>query len=296
MAIWVLLSILTALFLAIANIVDKFVFTRWVVKPIAPIIIMGIVGLAASIIVYLFKGFVELSAVNMIIGIMAGIFYCLSILFYFKGVKIEEISRIIPLYYLFNFFILALAFIFLDEVLTPVKYIGVFFLVIGAVLVSQKNSIDFKFNKAVGLMLIAAFFFAVNAILTKYLLGFADYWTIFAYTRGLGVTVALFPLIWLNFRELKGEIKNNSKKAMGILVISAILTMLGEFFIVIATSLGSVTLVNAMASVQPFFVLMFALFISKFYPGIFKEEIGRAHLVIKFVAIILVIIGVALIS
>jgi len=119
---WIFFSILTALFWASGNIIDKFVFTRWVVKPFVPIMVGGIISLLASLIIYLTQGFVELSNINIFLGILAGVFNVLSLLFYYKAVKIEEISRVIPLYYLMNFFILFLAYIFLGEVLTPIKY------------------------------------------------------------------------------------------------------------------------------------------------------------------------------
>lgn len=293
---WILFSILTALFWASANIIDKFIFTRWVVRPIIPVIVGGIIGLLASLIIYLTQGFVELSMINTFWGILAGIFYVLSILFYFKAVKIEEISRVIPLYYLMNFFILFLAFIFLGEVLTPIKYLGVFFLAIGAILVSQKDSINFKFNKAFWFMVLASGAIAVSTVITKYLLNFADYWTIFSYTRGIGAMIALLPVIYLNFNDLIGEVKKNGKKTIGLMSVSETLNVSGGLFITLAISVGSVTLVNALASVQPFFVLLFALIISIFYPAIFKEDIKKANIFIKVIAIILIFIGVILIT
>ncbi len=297
MAIWILFSILAALFWAIGSIIDKFVFTKWTIKPIIPVIFGGIIGLLASLIIYLTQGFAGLSSVNILLAIVAGIFYVLAILFYFKAVKIEEISRVIPLCYLMNFFILFFAYIFLGEVLTPpIKYLGIIFLVLGAILISQKDSVNFKFNKAFWFMVLASGAMAANTVITKYLLSFADYWTIFSYTRGIGVVVALLPVIYLNFNDLIGEVKKNGKKAIGIMSASQALTVLGGLFITFATSVGSVTLVNALASIQPFFVLVFALVISVFYPAIFKEDLKKANILIKVVAIILIFIGVILIT
>lgn len=292
---WILFSILTAVFWASGNIIDKFVFTRWVVKPLVPVMVGGIVGLLASIIIYLTQGFVGLSGINIFWGILAGVFNVLSYLFYYKAVKIEEISRVIPLYYLMNFFILFLAYIFLGEVLTPIKYLGVFFLAIGAILVSQKDSINFKFNKAFWFMILASVAIAINVVITKYLLNFADYWTIFSYTRGLGVIIALLPIIYLNYNDLVYELKKNGKKAIGMMSVSEILNVFAGLSITFAISIGSVTLVNALASIQPFIVLIFASIISVFYPALFKEDLSRANIFIKVIATVLVFIGVILI-
>lgn len=293
---WILFSILTALFWASGNIIDKFVFTRWVVKPIIPVIILGIFGLLASLIIYLTQGFVGLSSANILLGVLAGIFFVLSDLFYFKAVKIEEISRVIPLFYLMNFFILFLAFIFLGEILTPIKYLGIFFLAIGAILVSQKDSINFKFNKAFWFMVLASGMIAASTVITKYLLNFADYWTIFSYTRGIGAMMALLPIIYLNFNDLINEARKNGKKAIGMMSVSQLLNVLGGLSITLAISAGSVTLVNALASIQPFIVLVFALVISIFYPAIFKEDLKKANIFIKVLAIVLIFVGVVLIT
>lgn len=148
MAIWILFSILATLIWAIGSIIDKFIFTRWVIKPIVPAIVLGIFGLIVSLIIYLTQGFAELSNINIVLAILAGVFYIFAYLLYFKAVKIEEISRVIPLCFLTNFFILFFAYIFLGEILTLQKYLGVFFLAIGAMLISQKDKIDFRFNRA----------------------------------------------------------------------------------------------------------------------------------------------------
>lgn len=296
MAIWILFSILATLIWAIGSIIDKFVFTRWVVKPIILVVIMGIFGLLASLIIYLTQGFAELSNTNILIAILAGIFYVLAYLFYFKAVKIEEISRVIPLCFLTNFFILFFAYIFLGEILTSQKYLGVFFLVIGAMLISQKDKISFAFNKAFWLMVLSSGAIAAGIIITKYLLDFADFWTVFSYTKGIGMMIALLPIIYLNFGDLVGEIKKNGKKAIGMMSTSEILNVFASLSITIAISAGSVTLVNALSSIQPFIVLIFALIISIFYPTIFKEDLKKANIFIKVIATILMFIGVILIT
>ena len=93
---WILFSILAALTWAVVNNIDKYVLTNWIRKPIVPVMILGVVWLIASILVYLIHGFSELSFFNIFLGIIAGILSILMNLFYFKAVKIEEISRIVP--------------------------------------------------------------------------------------------------------------------------------------------------------------------------------------------------------
>ncbi len=292
---WILFSILAAFTWAIVNIVDKYVLTKWIRKPIVPVMIIGIIGLIASIIVYYTHGFSELSYINILLAFVSGVFYILMSFFYFKAVKIEEISRITPLFYLTPLFILILASIFLGEFFAPIKYLGIFLLVIGAFLISSKKITKISFGKAFWLMILSSLFLAINQVITKYLLGFADFWTIFSWTR-IGTIVALIPVYFICFPDFISTVKEHGKKVIGVVSLNESLNVVGVIFITIAASVGYVTLVNALSSIQPLFVLIFAVFLSIFYPRILKEEMGKSTVLLKLVAIILMFAGAILVS
>ncbi len=293
---WILFSILAALVWAIVNTADKFVLTKIVKKPIVPVMIMGLIGFIIGVVIYFIRGFSEVSNFNIFLALVAAIFYVLTIMLYFKAAKLEEISRVVPLAYLTPLFILIFAAFFLDEKLTFVKIIGILLLVGGAILISFKDSLKLSFGKAFWLMVLSAITLAINSVIAKYLLEFADYWTVFAYTRGFGVTVALLPFFYLNFSDLVITVKENGKKVIGLISLNESLRQSGGLFITIAASLGSVTLVNALASLQPFFVLIFMVILSIFYSHILKEEIGKSALLLKIISIILILIGAFLIT
>ena len=292
---WAIFSILAALCWAIVNIVDKYILTKWVRNPLIPVIILGIIGLIASIIVYFIYGFSYLSYFNIFLAFIAGIFYLLMAVFYFKAVKIEEISRVSPLFYLSPLFILFFAAIFLGEVFTPLKYLGIFLLVFGAILISSRNLSKISLGRAFWWMMLSAIALTINQILTKHLLNFTDYWTIFAYTR-VGAVIGLLPIAYIYFPELIDTVRRHGKRVVAIISANETFNLLGVLSITIAVSIGYVTLVNALSSVQPFFVLLFAVILSIFYPSILKEEIGKSVIFLKFIAIILMFIGAILIT
>jgi len=293
--LWVIFSILAGLTWAVVNIVDKYVLSKWVRKPIVPIMILGVVGLFASLFVYLFRGFSTLSCFNIILAFIAGIFYILCNVFYFKAAKIEEISRVIPLFYLAPFFILILAAIFLGEVFSPIKYLGIFLLIIGAIIISSKNLIEIRLGKVFWLMILSSLVLSIHAVIIKYLLSFADFWTIFSYTR-IGTIFALIPIFYFHFPDLVSTVKKHGKKVVAVISLNESLNVAGVLFITIATAIGYVTLVNTLASVQAFFVLLFAIVLSIFYPKILREEIGKSTVITKLIAIILMFVGAVLIT
>lgn len=292
---WIVFTILAALTWAIVNIIDKYVLTKWIRKPITPVIIFCIIGLVASFLVYLFHGFSELSFPNIALSFIAGNFYILTVIFYFKTVKTEEISRVVPLFYLTPLFVLIFAAIFLGEFLTPVKYLGIFLVIVGAIFISSKNFIKISFGKAFLFMVLASLFASLNAVITKYLLNFADFWTIFSYTR-IGTIFALIPIFYFNFFDLLSTVRKHGKKVVAMISLNESLNIIAVLLITIATAVGPVTLVNALSSLQPFFVLLFAIILSIFYPRILKEEFNKSTVLLKLIAIALMFSGAILIT
>lgn len=292
---WILFSILAAFVLAIVSIIDKYVLTKWIKKPIVIIMIFGAIGLIVSIIVYFVHGFSELSYFNILLAFVSGIFFISGIFFYFKAVRIEEISRVAPLTCLTPLFVSIFAFVFLGEFFAPIKYLGIVAIVIGAILISVKGSLKINPGKAFWLMILFSIFMAINHVITKYLLNFADFWTIFSWMR-VGVFVALIPIYITNFSDILSIIKEHGKKVIFIISFSECLTLAGFLLITIAASISSATMVNALYSTQPLFVLFFTIILSIFYPRILKEEIGKSIVLQKFVAIILILGGALLVS
>lgn len=291
---WIFLSILAAFIWSIVNIFDKYIISKLVERPIVPVIILGTIGLIASVAIFITLGFQSLSVINILLAILAGIFWALLNFFYFYALKIEEVSKVVPLFYLAPLFILIIAAFFLGEIFTPLKYLGIILLVFGAILISS-NKLSFNFNKAFWFMVFASIAMAINQVITKYLLGFADFWTIFGYIR-IGAFVALIPSIIINIESFKNIYKKQGLKPFGFITANESLNIVGVLFLTLALATGFVTLVNALSSIEPFFVLLLTIIISIFYSRILKEEIGRSIIVRKIVAIAIMFVGVILIS
>lgn len=292
--LWVIFSILAALCWAIVNTVDKYIITKWVKTPIVPLVVMGFIDIIVAVLIFALKGFSELSYFYILLTLLAGGIYVGASFVYFKAIKKDEISRLVPLYQLEPLFVLLLATIFLGEFFIPLKYLGIFLLVAGSFLISYRPSKGIKFGRSIKFMIFAVFIFAVNAVFIKYLLNFADYWTIFSYAR-IGSFLALVPVIYFSIPELKETVRKHGKKTLAIMSANSVLNVLGVFFITIAASLGFITLVRALTSLQPFFVLLFAIILSIFFPKILKEDINKKTIVLKVIAIILLIAGALII-
>ncbi len=295
---WIFFSIFAGFIWAVVNTLDKYVLNKWIKKPIIPAIITGMVGLISSFLIFIIHGFSAFSSINILLALITGIFYGLMSIFYFQALKIEEASRIIPLYSLSPLFILILAKCFLDEVLTPVKYFGVFLSILGAVLISSKSFKDLfriRSGKAILFVMLSALSISINAVLSKYLLKFTDFWTIFAYTR-IGTMITIIPLFCIYLPELININKKYGKKVITIMSGNEVLNLLAVLLVTIATSIGSVTLVNALSSLHLFFLLLITIILSIFRPKILKEEFNKSILSLKIIATILIFTGVILMT
>lgn len=287
---WILFSILASLVFAAVNIVDKFILTKWLKTPIIPIIAQGIIGFAASLFIYFTFGFSELSYGFVFLAAISGIFNILTIFFYLKAVKTEEISRVASLFFINSLFVLTIALIFLGENFTAVKYLGIFLLTAGTILISTKNSVKPSFGKSFWFIILAALASAICAVITKYLLNFSDFWTIFAFAR-IGTIIVLVPVFYFNFPEILSDAKRIGMKSLSIISANEILNLIGVLFITVASVVGPVTLVKSISSTYPFFVFVFVVVLSIFYPKIIREEIGISTLSLKFIAIVIMFFG-----
>jgi len=253
------------------------------------------VGLISSVVI-LIKNFAILPPSNLLLSLIAGAIYMSASIWYFKALKLEEASRISPLTSLSGVFILIWAYLFLGEILTPVKYFGVFLLVSGAFLISIKRDFKLRNKKAFWLIVVATATATLYTTLTKYLLKFADYSIVFAYTN-IGYFVSTIPLIYIYMAEIKKLSQMYGKRLLTPIATSRMINIVGLFSFTVAISYSQqVSLVVGMFKIQPLFVLIFASIISIFYPKILKEEIKGSIIALKFIAVIMTIIGALLIA
>jgi len=287
--------VLAAFTWAIVNVVNKFVISKWARNLNILVVSFGVVSLLSSIFFFALRGFTTLSAINTLIAIATGVLYFLTVFFYYKALEIEEVSRVIPLYNLTPLFVLLFAGIFLEEVFTLTKYVGIFLIVAGALFVSSKEFKRIRFGRAFRLMVLATIISATVHVLTKYLLNFSDFWTIFAYIR-IGTFLIGFPILFFRYDDISRVVRQQGKKVVGLISFNNVLNLLGVLFFTIAVSKGFVSLVNALSSVQPLFVLLFTVILTLVYPHILKEKVDKVTIVKKTLAIVLMLTGAVLIT
>ena len=292
---WIALSIWAGFVWALGSISDKFVLSKLVKKSVVPVIMTGAVGFIGGIISILVKGLEPLPLTHLLLALLAGFFFIMFAIFYFKAAQIEEVSRVTPLFYLSTLFTALIAGIFLGEIFTFTKYIGIALLFAGAMLISLRKPYSIRLGKAFWFMVLMAIFFASNWVITKYLVTTSDVWTVFAYTR-IGGFITLLHIVWINRSALKETYAETKLKAYSIMTIKEFVTLSGVLSVTIAATSGYITLISALTATHMLFVLVFTIFLSLFLPKIIKEDLDKNTVIIKVIATSSMLAGVYLVS
>lgn len=293
---WFWFAIAAPLLWGALNIIDKY-FLDKLIKNIFSFLIFGLLTDAIMLPIIFFVIPISFNLTFAVISISSGLIVGLSYLFYNKAMMIEEASRVAPLIYINPLFVILLSIIFLNELLSYSNYIGIFLLISSAVLLSYKKVKGKKaaLSPILFLMLLYSFIWAVVQVLSKWVLGYFDYWSfVFWQFFGaflFGILLILIPKFRIRFvKDVKG------KRAIWLpRIIGMIITWTAFISFYWAVSTGPVSLVAAVPAIQPFFVLLYTIFLSRFLPKIIKEEISRSILALKLIAVILVFVGTWLI-
>lgn len=292
---WLFLSLLAAALWASVNIIDKVVLSKYVRNPLFVAVVTGFMSLFFSLSLILFAKIAFSLNFVVLFSVLSGIIYMFGLIFYFRSLQLDEVSRISSLMKLSPVFVLFFAALFLNEVFTTGKYLGIILVIAGSILVSiKKFGIKIKYTKALWLMILSTFFISIPYIIGKYLLGFLDYWNYFFWFN-IGVfipSLLLFYFLKANFmtaiRNLKGRIT--------LLLAADSLYIIADFLVIIAFSANPVSLVYTVTSVQPLFVLFYALILSRYFPKILEEDMNKKKVLMKLISIFIIIIGIYLIS
>ncbi|MFB6225213.1 MAG: EamA family transporter, partial [Candidatus Paceibacteria bacterium] len=242
--LWIGATLTAAFLLALINTADKFFLTTWI-KPRILLLLIGVMqGITACVAIRI-AGLDPISPPLMFLAFCTGGLFFAYVFLILSGIQGEEVSRVLPLLYIYPLIVLPFSAFFLGESLTTIQYWGIGAIIAGAVLTSVRENSLPRLNKSLLAALSGALIFGLYSVLLKYLLSFADFWSIFFYTR-LGMIAITIPLIIAQWPSIKETIRTNTTSALGILLFSELIASLALFLHTLATKLGPVSIVSAL--------------------------------------------------
>lgn len=296
---WLIFALLGPAIWSINNFLDKFILDKHVKEVGALTIIFSIANLIISIFIFAVYGFTILKFQSSLLILLAGMLQIVVFLAYFKALSLDETSRVVPLFQLIPVFTLVLGILFLGEFPTPTVLLGFLFVFIGGFILSTKKITMnvLRPNPAFWYMILASLSSATIGILFKSVVIYNDFWTTFAYeSLGVGLGGFILFLVPTYRNQFTKTISSLDKKVYSIIVINEIIFVLGKLGPRFAFTLAPVALVTVVNGLQPFFILIYGLFLTTFAPNIIKEDISKKGLLKKFISILIIFLGIYLIG
>lgn len=294
---WVIFALLAYFFWSCSNVGDKVVFSRY----FSNALVYLFYGFLFSPIILFFVFFTKIEAPSPHLILFSGLsalLYLLVSIFYIKAVAVEEISRVNLLWNMSPIFSFIIAWLFLGERLDGLESVLFIFLIVAALLASfHAIGKKIKITRGFLYMVITCLFYAMYAVVVKYVSRDVDFYTFYLY-----FTLWLVPLPFLLFlsksfrRVFKKETLRLNGKVILYVTIVSVVSRLGVLFYQSSLVNGPVSLINGMEGAQTIMVFLIAALLTRFYPGILREEMDRKNILFKLSALVIVVTVVAVLS
>lgn len=299
---WLLIA-LAAYFLISLNLtLDKIILNKSLPHPVVYCFYMGMLSIFG--LVFAPFGTVSFSIKNIMTGVVVGGVFMAALFIMYKAVFAYEASRVGPIIGATTpIFVFLLSFLFLGERFGGRETLALLFLMTGGILISveidgtrwlQKKR---RAIKILGISILSALAFGIYYVLLKHVFNQGTFVSGFVWTRiGSFLATFLFLVPKNNRRLIFGESKELKISAGGLVLANKTISGVAFALLNYAISLGSVTLTNAMQGIQYLFLLVIVAFLSKKYPTILTEAIGKKAIAQKIFAVVLIGLGLAIIA
>lgn len=292
---WFFLSIVTTLSFAIVNIVDKFLLNKYVKSPQLGIKILGLASISIALIFYfLFPQDAAFSKYLLFLAVPAGFLEALYIFFYLKAIEGSDIAYLIPIFSLAPLFIAIFSAIFFKEAIQLIPFIGILIIISGIILlmISRNGRLLIRKDKYFLFMLVATILFAAHSIfLDVGLENFSINDNLLFSRIGVFIGAVFCTLLSRSYHK-----KDFGTIQSYFFIISEILYLVTIYLFLLSLEKGNIIYVTGIGNMQPLFVFIISLFLSKYNKEIFCDECSFRYRSLAFCSIVIVVVGSFLVN
>ncbi len=299
---WYFFAFLAPALWALSNHIDKYILSRYLKNGVigALVIFGGIIGFIFSLGVFIFvpHKLLALSFINEIIIVFNGALLIIALIPYYYALSKDETSIVTPLYQTIPIFSYLLGFFILGERISPIQIFAGFLIIIGALIISLNlDSSKIKIKKDVFfLMMLSSFLVALYFLIFKFVAIHENFWgtTFWEYIGVVFIGIFLFIFIGNYRRQFLKILKENSISIISINGLNEVITIGSKLLVNYASILAPLALVTVANGFQPFFVFLYGILLTLFFPSFAKEKINKKYILQKSFAIIIMFIGMYL--
>jgi len=293
---WLLFMVISIFMFSVGNIFDKIILSRYInlknmLGYLNMLFLMHIVNFAV------FLPFATLSSINIEVSLLMLLRTFLLVLSIYVGTRLmikEEVSRLIGLMFTNILIAFVLDYLLFNTRLSLLGYLGAVMLLCNGFLMTYKPSKKiFMDREDIFYVLINILIWGSYAVVVKAITHHIDSFTFLTIDA---FNLFIVGVIWHIFLK---NIRKDARKIFMLgwkfwitfsLMMAAYIPAL--FFYFKAFSLQAVSVLVPFETLQPMFVLLIALFMSRYFPKILKEESDVKTISYKLVALLLLAIGV----
>jgi len=283
---WFAFALLSSILVSLVGLLQKIALKDESVDPIAfSIYIQLLVGLFSLPFAIYSIGSLPISGYIWALVLLMALSYAGASLVYYKALKLTELSQVKILSSTRSLWVLLGSFVFLGELFTTYKVVGIIFVVLGVIVVYWQRSGIKGFGFPQMLVLLYAGITACSAILDKYLLVYFDSvptYQVLAFILPAILTVLFFPGSISKIKPLLRLNKNNF-----FIILSALLLNIATFVFYYALNIGGqISIAGAIwQSSTIFSVLLGIIFLNE------KNNLNK-----KIFGSIIVVLGIILLK
>jgi drug/metabolite transporter (DMT)-like permease len=299
---WLAYAFSGPLLWAISTHIDKFLVDKYFHDSDTTVLMVftAFLGVAALPVIWFFEPKVlALPWFATVVMTVSGIFYMGAMLFYLRAIQTEEASVIAPLFQANTLFTFLLGLLLLHELPSGLQLLGAGLVVTGAIGLSLDKKLHFgRFKpKLVLLMVSATFVLALSGVVFKFFAMHDEFWATTFWTfvgEGLfGAAILAVPGYRQQFVHL---FRKNPGAVIGVNAANELINLGGGLGVRYASLLAPVALVSAISATSTFFVFLFAILLTLFFPKRGREDLSLRNVFQKAVGGLLIMAGVALIE
>jgi len=295
---WASIAVLSAAIMGIVSIIDGHLLSRRVPGLRVFILVVGIIHLVYGLIVlYILPLPAGVSVWPVLAAAASGMIRSAGIMIMLYNLKVEEVSRVIPIVNTSPVFVALLAVPLLGETLGYLQWLAIIIVVAGAVIISAERSpagVSGFLGKPFLLLFVSSLLIALADVASKYSLSFISFWNLFA------VSTVCMSSVFLLFSlrpQVLNELWNMERRSssLALLFFNEMLAPIGILCGYWAMKSGPVSLVATIRGSRPVFVAIYSLILGLFLPDFLIRLASRKVLTVRLVATLMIFGGISII-